>query len=174
LRACHGRRASENESVHTALSAGRYPERKAGLIMQLESTLTCPHSAIRSWRQCQPMPASSSMTARAAECGLSASLAVVAYSAPMARSRVRRSRAMAAAARLRMLADSRVRAPLAVSPSITERSERDRRYSWMLGTRQTLSGSRPLFCCAELTRFYTGMSADELSAHGRRPKIQVR
>jgi hypothetical protein len=49
------------------------------------------------------MPASSSMTARAAGHGLSPSLAIVVCSAPMARSRARRSRAMTAAARLAML-----------------------------------------------------------------------
>ena len=36
------RRAFENESGHTALSAARYAGRKAGHMMQLESTLTCP------------------------------------------------------------------------------------------------------------------------------------
>jgi hypothetical protein len=42
------RRVSENESVHTALSAGRYPEHKAGHIMQRESILTCPSCGFQS------------------------------------------------------------------------------------------------------------------------------
>ena len=75
----------------------------AGQLMQLKFTLTCPHAAISPSRQCQPMPASSSMTARVAGCCLSPSLAIVAYSAPMARSLVRRSRAMTAVARIRIL-----------------------------------------------------------------------
>jgi hypothetical protein len=67
--------------------------------MQLESTLTALHAAIRPWKPCQPMPACSSMIVRAAGCALSPSLATVAYFAPMARFRVRRSRPTTAVAR---------------------------------------------------------------------------
>ena len=62
--------------------------------MQLESTLTCPSCGHQSVETMPTDAASSSMTARAAGRSLSPSLAIVACSVPMARSRAHRSRAV--------------------------------------------------------------------------------
>ena len=57
-----------------------------------------PNAAIRLSRRCRPMPASSSMTARAVTNGSSPSRAIAAYSALTAQCRARRYRATCVAA----------------------------------------------------------------------------
>jgi hypothetical protein len=88
--------------------------------MQLESTLTCPSCGHRS---VETMPTDACVffyAARAAGRGLSPSLATVACSAPMARSRVRRCRAMIAVACLGLLKlEARDRSPGPMKPSLT-------------------------------------------------------